>query len=144
MSFILRRKRNTSIIYRALPCAQTIGTAPLRVSFSSEGSFDFDKEDDVSFRWLFDGKTAASSEANPTFTYQRNGVYHAILQVTNKNGASAQDTIEIKVGNSLPRVTIDVKENKTFYWDHLPVTYAVTIADDEERADKSKGFKSLL
>jgi cytochrome c len=119
----------------------SIGVAPLQVTFSSKGSFDFDKEDEVSFQWFFDGKTTASAEANPTFTYVRNGVYTAILKVTDKTGAAGQDTIEIKIGNTLPQVAIDIRDNKTFYWDNLPLKYAVSVTDIEDGKTDPKTVK---
>lgn len=112
--------------------SDSIGVAPFQVTFSSKETFDFDDEDEVSFQWLFDGKTVGSTEANPTFTYLRNGIYSAILKVTDEAGAVGLDTIEIKAGNVLPQVVIDIQDNKTFYWDNIPLEYAVSVTDKED------------
>src|SRR3712207_9597304 len=38
-----------------------------------------------------------STEANPSFTFPGNGIYKAILKVTDPAGKSNSDTVEIKV-----------------------------------------------
>ncbi|HTE33579.1 MAG TPA: ThuA domain-containing protein, partial [Chryseolinea sp.] len=52
------------------------GRAPLRVKFSSNGTSDPDDDDRITFDWLFDGSTSGSQLPNPTYTYQKPGVYH--------------------------------------------------------------------
>ncbi|MGV3588682.1 MAG: ThuA domain-containing protein [Adhaeribacter sp.] len=112
--------------------SDSIGVAPFKVAFSSKKTYDFDEEDKVTYQWLFDGKTVGSTQANPTFTYENNGIYQAILKVTDKTGAVGADTIEVKVGNSLPQVVINTSGNQTFYWDNTPLKYSVKITDKED------------
>jgi cytochrome c len=112
--------------------SDSIGLAPLKVSFSSKGTRDYDEGDIVTFQWLFDGKTVASTEANPSYTYAANGTYKAILKVSDRAGAISQDTLEVQVGNALPEVAIQVTGNQSFYWDDASVKYAVKIADKED------------
>jgi glucose/arabinose dehydrogenase/PKD repeat protein len=80
------------------------GQPPLRVNFSSSGTFDPDG-DQVTFRWEFgDGSTA--TDANPTYTYERAGQYTARLTVTDPVGASSTDTVQVSVGSDAPTVEI--------------------------------------
>lgn len=121
--------------------SDSIGIAPFKVTFSGKKSFDFDEEDKMTFQWLFDGKTVSSAEESPSYTYTANGIYPAILKVTDKSGAISMDTIEIKVGNALPEVAIEINDNKTFYWDQIPVKYAVKVTDREDKKIDSKMVK---
>jgi cytochrome c len=119
--------------------SDSIGQAPFKVSFSSRGTRDYDEEDRISYQWLFDGRTVGSTEANPNYTYAANGTYQAILKVSDQAGLVDQDTIEVKVGNALPEVAIQVNGNQSFYWDNASVKYAVKIADKEDtRIDPKK------
>jgi cytochrome c len=121
--------------------SDSIGVAPFKVSFSSEKSFDFDEEDQLSYQWLFDGRNIGSTEANSTFTYTSNGIYSAILKVTDKSGAVGVDTIEIKVGNTLPQVAIEINDNKTFYWEDVPLEYTIKVTDKEDSTTDPKMAK---
>ncbi|MGV3640556.1 MAG: ThuA domain-containing protein [Adhaeribacter sp.] len=112
--------------------SDSIGLAPLKVSFSSKGSRDYDENDQVKYQWLFDGKTLGSTEANPTHTYAANGTYRAILKVSDRAGLSSQDTIEVKVGNAQPEVSLQLTGNQSFYWDDASLKYAVKVADKED------------
>ncbi|MGV3505334.1 MAG: ThuA domain-containing protein [Adhaeribacter sp.] len=112
--------------------SDSIGLAPLKVSFSSKGSRDYDENDQVKYQWLFDGKTLGSTEANPAHTYAANGTYQAILKVSDQAGLSSQDTIEVKVGNSQPEVALQLTGNQSFYWDEASLKYAVKVADKED------------
>ena len=78
----------------------TGGPAPLDVSFSSKRSTDPEKSI-VGYQWDF-GDGGTSSKANPTYTYKDNGVYTAVLTVTDSAGATAADSLQIAVGSSPP------------------------------------------
>ena len=111
---------------------QTAGEAPLQVSFSSRGTKDPDDDDTIEYQWLFDGKTPGSTKANPTYTYKKPGVYHAILKVTDQHGATGSDTLVVKVGNAAPVVSIETPGNKSFFWENKPFTYSVKVQDKED------------
>jgi cytochrome c len=67
----------------------TTGLAPLKVTFSSAGTSDPDG-DPITYAWDFDmDGTVDSTEPNPTFTYEQNGVFDATLKVTDSTGRSA-------------------------------------------------------
>ena len=84
------------------------GPAPLKVQFSSKRSTDPEKSI-VGYAWDFgDGSSdgSGSSQANPTHTYAENGVYTAVLTVTDSAGATSSDSLEIAVGSSPPQAKI--------------------------------------
>lgn len=120
------------------------GKAPLRVLFSSKGSKDPDDDDRLSYEWLFDGKTVGSVMPNPAFTYQKPGVYKAILKVSDQNGFSNTDTLIVKVGNVKPKVVIETPSNKSFFWDKKPFVYKVKVSDEEDKTIDPKKIKVLF
>lgn len=80
------------------------GPAPLEVAFSSKRSTDPEKSI-VGYAWDF-GDGEDSNAANPTHTYTENGVYTAVLTVTDSAGATSSDSLAIAVGSSPPQAEI--------------------------------------
>ncbi|HEY8935064.1 MAG TPA: ThuA domain-containing protein, partial [Cyclobacteriaceae bacterium] len=106
----------------------TIGLAPFKVALSSKSSVDYD-DDAITYEWQVDGKKI--TDANPEYTFNNNGVYNVILKVTDTSGAYDEDTLSVKVGNTLPEVAIKT-DNSTFFFDKAPVKYQVEIMDKED------------
>jgi len=109
----------------------TAGRAPLTVKFSSAGTNDPDG-DPIAYAWDFesDGKVD-STEANPTFKYEKNGTYRANLRVTDRTGRSASAEVQVLVGNAEPVVeliTTPPAEGPFAFGD--TVTYEVKVTDD--------------
>ncbi|WP_460944818.1 ThuA domain-containing protein [Spirosoma daeguense] len=125
--------RNAPVIHEA------VGQAPLRVQFGGRGT-DLD-DDEITYQWLFDGKTVGSTKPNATYTYTQPGVYNAILKVTDKTGLVGMDTIQVKVGNAKPDVAITSTGNKSFYWPNKQFTYAVKVTDKEDKKIDPKRIK---
>ena len=122
----------------------TIGIAPYKVSFRSN-SVDFDENDRLTYQWRFEGDNVVSAEANPKYTFSKNGVYKARLKVTDAAGKSSSDVVEIKVGNTLPKVTITSENNQTFFFaDKTPLKYKVDVKDDEDKVIDPKSVKVKL
>lgn len=69
------------------------GPAPLSVLFSSAGSHDPDGEP-ITYRWIFSGGLADSTEANPSQIYAAAGDYTATLIVTDAMGNSSQTRVK--------------------------------------------------
>jgi len=111
----------------------TIGLAPYKVVFSSK-SFDNDDDDQLSYEWQFEDAMAKSTEQNPVYSFQKNGIYHVTLKVTDAAGLSDVDTVVIKVGNTLPQVTINTNDNSSFFFPK-PTTfkYQVEVKDNEDK-----------
>jgi PKD domain len=76
----------------------TTGTAPLTVEFRGSSSFDMEGPfgGPLTFAWDFgDGQT--STAADPTHTYTSPGTYTATLRVTDEEGGSDTDTVQVTV-----------------------------------------------
>jgi cytochrome c len=109
----------------------TTGLAPLTVTFSSAGTSDPDG-DPITYAWDFDmDGTVDSTEPNPTFTYEQNGVFDATLRVTDSTGRSAAASVVIIIGNTAPVVelTTSPAPGEPFQFGQQ-VTFQVTVTDD--------------
>lgn len=133
-SYLTSDGRNAPIIREA------IGQAPLRVKFSGRGT-DLDEDDKLTYQWLFDGKTVGATQPMATYTYTQPGVYNAILRVSDQTGLVGADTIVVKVGNAKPDVVIATPDNKSFFWEGKPFTYAVKVTDKEDGKIDPKRIK---
>ncbi|WP_460670974.1 ThuA domain-containing protein [Larkinella ripae] len=133
--FLTSERRNFPIL------REMAGPAPLRVMFSGRGSRDLDDDDEVNYRWWFDGKTAGATTPNASYTYTKPGVYKAILNVTDKAGLVGRDTVVVKVGNAKPAVAIASTQNKSFFWEGKPFAYAVKVQDREDGKIDPKRIK---
>ena len=113
---------------------KTIGGVPLTVQFAGRNSVDYDG-DPLQFSWTFEGQEAASTEANPKFTFEKPGVYKIKLQVQDEEGLQSSTETEIMVGNEMPQLSWDIRSgNRTFFWPDLPLdlAYAVNVNDAED------------
>lgn len=117
--------------------SDTIGLAPLQVSLSAKQSFDFD-EDVLKYEWKIDGEKFKTRDLD--YTFSKNGVYKVVLYVVDPSGASDTETIEVKVGNTKPVVTITTTDNSTFFFDNKTFAYQVDIQDKEDKAIDPNGI----
>ncbi|HEV7348260.1 ThuA domain-containing protein [Telluribacter sp.] len=120
---------------------EAVGDAPLRVMFGSRGTADLDDDDEITYQWLFDGKSVGSSRPTASYTYTKPGTYSAILKVTDKAGQVGTDTIVVKVGNARPEVAITSPNNRSFFWENKPFTYDVKVKDKEDGTIDPKKVK---
>lgn len=112
----------------------TIGLAPFTVAFNSQKSYDFDTADQLRYEWRFENGKVASTDANPTYVFKKNGIYRTTLTVTDPAGQRSVDTLTIRVGNTLPTVAISTTANSTFFFpDKTTLPYAVAVADREDK-----------
>ncbi|MFN8336196.1 MAG: ThuA domain-containing protein [Cyclobacteriaceae bacterium] len=110
--------------------SDTIGIAPLKVRLSGKQSSDFD-DDKLIFEWSVNGEKFNTPELDYTFT--NNGVYKITLYVSDPAKARGSETMEVKVGNTIPSVAITTNDNSTFFFDNKPFSYQVTITDKEDK-----------
>ncbi len=109
-----------------------IGAAPLTVTLSGALSRDPDG-DEITYGWEAEGgQTASGPEA--VFSYDEAGVYRVRLTVTDSQGLTGSDSIDILVGNDIPDVVIRVSGNRSFYWDNSHIAYTVAVTDHEDGA----------
>lgn len=106
------------------------GAAPLAVKLSSSGSVDYDKEDKLKYTWEIEGQKMEGEEV--THTFSKPGVYSVKLTATDNHNEAGVSTLDIKVGNAPPEVTIETKANRSFYWDNTPLDYKVIVKDAED------------
>jgi cytochrome c len=125
--------------------SKTAGALPLQVSFSSEGTRDFDKDEVLQYNWAITRNGAAFKnikEANPSVTFTTPGTYKATLTVTDKMGAKNTKSVVIKAGNEPPVVRFDItKGNSSFFFPGKSIGYEVTVND---REDGSLANKKIL
>jgi cytochrome c len=122
----------------------SIGAAPLKVSFNSNKGYDYDEDDQLKYEWKFEGDKVGSTETNPTYTFNNKGVYKVTLKITDPSGLSSIDTMEIKAGNTLPEITINTTGNSSFYFDAASLDYAVDVKDKEDAAIDSQQVRVKL
>lgn len=111
------------------------GAIPFKVAFSSEGTKDADN-DALKYEWKITSKTGifkTLADANPNVTFDKPGIYKAVLTVTDAKGAKNSRSIEIKAGNEAPEVVFEVtKGNKSFFFPNEPIEYQVKVNDKED------------
>lgn len=113
----------------------TIGAVPLKINFSSKGSFDYDPLDTLKYAWrIEDPYHVNSREANPTYTITKPGLYNVVLVVTDSKGNSSTSSVTVRAGNAVPDIQITTSNNSTFYWPGQQLTYAVQVNDKEDAA----------
>lgn len=112
-----------------------VGAAPLTVHFSADQSYDLDA-DALTYAWQF-GDEGQSDLANPFFVFERAGVYDVILRVTDSNGATSTTNKTIRVGNDMPKISLELAGNQSFFWQGEPLSYEVEVQDREDGGLKS-------
>jgi cytochrome c len=117
------------------------GALPLKVNFTSIGSMDYDG-DALKYEWTFAKGAVKSNLPNPSFTFIKAGIYKPSLKVTDALGNTTITSVEIKVGNEIPKVELAIKGNKTFYWNNDKVNYEVKVADKEDGSLENKKIKA--
>ncbi|RDB03857.1 ThuA domain-containing protein [Runella aurantiaca] len=111
------------------------GSVPFKVNLSSKGTTDADG-DALKYSWKItskDGFNKVVNEANPTLALAKAGVYKATLTVTDAQGASNAQSLELTAGNEPPVLTFDLpKSNKTFFFANKSFDYEVKVSDKED------------
>lgn len=110
--------------------APSAGLAPLSVSFSGVGSSD-PNNDVLSYSWNF-GDGATSALANPAHTYAANGVYNAVLTLSDGRGGVDIKSVAITVGNRPPTANITNPASGSLYKAGDTVTLLGQASDAED------------
>ncbi|MCX4904078.1 PQQ-dependent sugar dehydrogenase [Streptomyces sp. NBC_00878] len=110
---------------------RTSGQAKLKVEFSSAGTTDADG-DALTYSWDF-GDGGTSTAANPTYTYKKNGTYTATLTAKDASGRTGSASVHIVVGNTAPKVTLQLPENGQLFAFGEAVPFKVKVTDPEDR-----------
>ncbi|QQM39771.1 PQQ-dependent sugar dehydrogenase [Streptomyces liliifuscus] len=117
---------------------RTSGQAKLKVKFSSAGTADADG-DALTYSWDF-GDGGTSTSANPTYTYKKNGTYTATLTAKDATGRTGSASVRIVVGNTAPKVTLQLPEDGQLFsfGDAVPFKVKVTDPEDGRSIDCAK------
>jgi len=111
---------------------------PMTVKLSSAGTMDYDSydKDALKYEWLVksdNGFNQAFTEADPTVTLDKAGVYMVTFTATDTKGEKNSQSFELKAGNEPPVTTIDItKGNKTFFFANNPIDYKIDVIDKED------------
>jgi len=108
------------------------GAAPMAVVLSAAKSKDYDTGDKLKFEWTIGTKKASGPSLKHIFT--KAGVYDIALTVSDQKGGKGVATMQVKVGNTPPVVSITSMANKSFYWDNAVFDYSISIKDPEDKA----------
>jgi cytochrome c len=117
----------------------TIGATPLTVQFSASKSKDYD-QDELSYEWFFTGTEVQSNETNPRFTFEVTGFYDVKLKVTDPAGESVTTSKKILVGNSPPKLTIQLDTEDRIYKTNNTINYKVTVVDKEDGSTENQSI----
>jgi len=116
-----------------------IGRQPLAVTLSSEGSFDKDAGDQLSWEWrlLSTADPAApprvlSREARTTVSLTDPGIFNIELVVTDSHGASRTASLPAIVGNSHPKIRFLEPAAGDFFDPEARIPYAIEVDDAED------------
>jgi len=118
----------------------TIGLAPLKVNFDGARSVDFDEDDVLAYSWDFGDGSAPSNEMNPAHSFAKNGIYKVTLTVKDPSGEKSSRSTEIKVGNTVPQVTVNVTGNGSFYFPGEQLQYSAAATDKEDKSINQQKF----
>ncbi|MGW3157964.1 PQQ-dependent sugar dehydrogenase [Streptomyces sp. NPDC001089] len=109
---------------------RTSGQAPLKVRFSSAGSSDADGGN-LTYSWDF-GDGGTSTAADPSHTYKRNGTYTATVTAKDSTGRTGGASVQIVVGNTAPKVTVELPGDGQLFSFGDPVPFKVRVTDPED------------
>lgn len=111
------------------------GDIPHSVTFSSEGTMDYDG-DQLSYEWFITdqngGKITTLKGEHPEYTFEKEGVYNVLLKVDDGEGETAEANLEIIAGNEPPEVALTVAGNNEFFFPGIPVSYQAKVNDKED------------
>jgi len=113
-----------------LTASATTGAAPLSVVFSGEKSYDDDPGDELTYEWIIDSTQYTGVQVEHRF--ERVGIYPVTLRVQDSQGATDEQTSEIVVGNTAPKISVRTNNNRSFYWEDDTLHYRVEVEDAED------------
>lgn len=119
------------------------GASPLTVNFTGSNSTDPEGQN-LTYSWNFGDGSAAVTEANPshTFTAEEAKTFTVTLTVTDSEGLSSRNKLEITVNNTPPVVNIvSPAENVQYPMNQLSTYDLRAEVTDEEDADEALAYE---
>jgi cytochrome c len=123
-----------------IAAGDTIGLAPFKVIFGNS-SYDHDESDVLSYEWKVEGKSFRTKEL--TYTFSKNGLYNVVLIAKDPAGGSSVDSLNVYVGNTMPKVKIATNENTTFFFTNNEFAYNVIVEDKEDKEPQAQNIKII-
>ncbi|MFE1952499.1 ThuA domain-containing protein [Streptomyces sp. NPDC059524] len=114
---------------------RTSGAAGMKVAFTGTAK-DADSPN-LTYSWDF-GDGTKGEGLTPTHQYKKIGTYTATFTAKDPEGNTGNASTRIVVGNTEPKVKIDLPANGTLAKLGDPVPFKVTVTDPEEQIDCSK------
>ncbi|MEM6966879.1 MAG: PKD domain-containing protein, partial [Bacteroidota bacterium] len=116
-----------------------VGGAPLTIQFSAAESKDYDK-DELTYEWMFEEDEVQSTEVNPSFTFDKIGIYDVKLKVTDPAGESVTANKKIMVGNEPPRLEITIDTRDSTFRKTKSVNYRINVVDREDGSTQNNSI----
>lgn len=110
---------------------KAVGAVPLEVEFSGSKSYDYDANDQLQYHWEFADEEEGKGE-KISFTFTESGIYYPKLIVQDQDGATAESTYKVVVGNAPPQIDMEFAGNGSFYFGQHTLGYKVSVTDIED------------
>ncbi|MFG2497666.1 PQQ-dependent sugar dehydrogenase [Streptomyces sp. NPDC048441] len=107
----------------------TSGQAPLKTNLTAKAT-DADGGT-LTYAWDF-GDGGKSTQQNPSYTYKKNGVYTATVTVKDSTGRTGSASAHITVGNTAPKVTLELPGDGQLFTFGDKVPFKVKVTDRED------------
>lgn len=107
------------------------GALPLKVDFSAIDSSDPDG-DAVTYQLEIKGQVLKSATSDFTYTFDKPGIYHPKLTVTDAKGSSSTNEVTIIAGNEPPVIDLQIEGNAGYYLPGGSATYKIVVNDTED------------
>jgi cytochrome c len=122
-------KGNLAPVVDSFKTDKISGPLPMKVHFSVKAK---DLENDsLKYTWSpGDGTTQETNTPSFDHTYTKAGDYALSVTVTDANKSSTKSNlVAIYAGNSIPTVNVQIRGNRSFYFEGQPVAYSVDVTD---------------
>ena len=132
---------NRAPVVQNFRVSKLAGALPFTLRVSAASTADPDG-DPLSYTWHFgNGNKLITSVARATYTFHSPGDYPVSVDVSDNHGAStSSNTINVYAGNEIPRVSIDIEGNRSFYFPGKLIRYRVKVKDREDGSSDQPGF----
>jgi len=119
------------------------GLLPMKVHLSVRAKDP--EKDSLKYIWdTGDGGTRETSVPILDHTYTKTGDYALSVKVVDAQHASTKSNVlSVYAGNIIPTVTVQIKGNRSFYFEGEPAAYTVVVEDPTDTA-KTKDMKGLV